>query len=222
MVKFAPSLACVDLLHVGDVVKEFEKNNIDYIHFDISDTTFTKTIMLPMGMIPQLKKFTKMPLDIHIMVNPAQDIVDAIKGQVDANDIISVQAECSTELSNCILKAKEVCKAGVVLNMATPVSYLEYVAELVDMVVLIQGNGGVGPRHNYPEVIAQKIKDVREVLKRHGNNHCEISVDGNVTFEASPIFQKAGADVLVLGTRTLFMKDSDFTENVKKLREVLK
>ena len=222
MVKLAPSLACVDLLHVGDVVRDFERNGIDYIHFDISDTTFCKTIMLPMGLIPQLKAFTKLPLDIHIMTKHPEDMVDAIKGPLDGNDIISVQIEGTTELSNCLLKAKEVCRCGAVLNMATPVSTLEYVAELLDMVVLIQGNGGAGPRHYFPEIISRKIKDVRQLLHKYGNDRCLISVDGNVTYEAAQIFQKNGADVLVLGTRTLFMKDTDFSDNVKKIRDLLK
>lgn len=222
MVKFAPSLACVDLLHVGDQIKEFEENGIDYIHFDISDTTFTKVIMLPTPMIAQIKKFSKLPLDVHIMVDHAEDMVDAIKGNLDSNDIISVQVEATTELSNCLLKAKEKCKCGVVYNMATPLTSLEYVADIVDMVVLIQGNGGAGPRHNYPEIMCNKIKEVKEILDRHNNNHCEISVDGNVMFETSPLFQKAGADVLVFGTRTLFNKDASFKQNCEKLRELLK
>ena len=102
MVKFAPSLACVDFLHIGDVIRDFEKNNIDYVHFDISDTSFTNCIMLPQGLVGQLKKFTKMPLDIHIMVDPAQDMIDKIIAPLDKNDIISVQVEATTKLSDCL------------------------------------------------------------------------------------------------------------------------
>lgn len=220
MVKLSPSLTCADLLHLGDAIKEFEKNNIDYIHYDLSDTTFTKVIMLPMNLIPQIKKVTKIPLDIHIMVDHAENVVDAIKSDLDKNDIISVQVEGTTEISNCLLKAKEFCKCGVVYNMATPLTSLEYVADIVDMVILIQGNGGAGPRHDYPEIMCNKIKEVKEILKRHNNDHCEISIDGNVMFETSPKFMQAGADVLVLGTRTLFSKDASFAENYKKLKEL--
>ena len=221
MVKLAPSLACCDFLHIGDTIKDFEANGIDLIHFDISDTSFCSTIMLPMGLVPQLKKYTKLPLDIHMMVAHPEDLIDTIKAPLDENDFISVQVEGTTELSNCLLQAKQVCKAGAVLNMATPISELEYVAELLDMVILIQGNGGAGMRHNFPEIMARKTRDLREMLHRYGNDHCLISIDGNVTFESIPVFKQAGADVLVLGTRTLFNKDGSFADNVRKTREVL-
>ena len=154
MVKLAPSLACVDLLHVGDVVRDFERNGIDYIHFDISDTTFCKTIMLPMGLVPQLKKFTDLPLDIHIMTGHPEDMVDAIKGPLDENDIISVQVEGTTELSNCLLKAKETCRCGAVLNMATPVTVLEYVAESTGN---RKADWKVTAEINYFEPVSQEI-----------------------------------------------------------------
>ncbi len=217
----APSLACCDFLHVADTIRDFENNDIDLIHFDVSDTSFCSTIMLPMGLIPQLKAFTRLPLDIHMMTAHPEDLIDTIKAPLDENDIISVQVEATSQLSNCLLKAKQTCKAGAVLNIATPLCELEYVADFLDMVILIQGNGGAGLRHDFPDIMCRKIRDVRKLLESRGNDHCLISVDGNVTFEASPSFRDAGADVLVLGTRTLFSKEGTFTENVRKMREVL-
>ena len=90
------------------------------------------------------------------------------------------------------------------------------------MVILIHGNGGAGERHDTPDLIVRKVKDVRALLEKHGNTHCEISVDGNVTPDYAVTFQKAGADVLVFGTKALFIPNTNFSDNVAHLREVLK
>lgn len=221
MIKIAPSLACADFLHMEDEIRKFEKNNIDYIHYDICDTTFTNTIMLPIDLLKQIKDITKIPIDIHIMVRNPDEIVEKILPWLDENDIVSLQVESSDHYSNYLVKIKEKCKCGVVVNMGTGLDSIEYVAELVDLVTLIQGNAGAGPRHNYPEIIGRKIEGVKEMMKRVGNDHCQISVDGNINFTTAPIFKKYGANILVCGTKTLFTAGTQFDKQVKLLNEAL-
>lgn len=223
MFRISPSIICGDLLNLEKMVKVFEKNNVDYIHFDIADTSFVPQIMLYPGLLVKLKEITDIPLDIHIMVKDPSVLLDSILAITDEKDFITIHAEAVTgNLASYLERIKQAGRnAGVALNLPTSVAGLEYVSNLIDMIILIQGTAGTGPRQYAQEAMKEKISDTKIFLEKTKNNHCLISVDGSIDFENSKIFKNAGADVFVLGTCTVFKEDSDFSKQVKYFRENL-
>ena len=223
MIKLCPSIICSDLLHLEDEVRKMERNNIDFIHFDISDTTFVPMIMLYPGLIEQLKKITKIPLDIHVMVNQPDRLLDYLLKITDENDYICVHKEaCSSNLASYIERIKQAGRhAGVVINISTGLDGLEYISKRIDSVTVLNGIAGTPPRCDCEDETVKKIADVKKLLEKTKNDHCFISVDGGVNFVNSLRFRDAGCEAFVLGTNTVYMKNTDFDEQVKKYRSVM-
>ena len=217
--KFSASMMCANYLNLEKDVKELEKAGIDYLHFDIMDGVFVPNIMLCNEMIKSLRKITKVPFDIHLMItNPEQKIKWFDLSQ---NDIVSVHYESTPHIHRAIQEIKNSgAKAAIALNPATPVCCIENVLQDIDMVLLMTVNPGFAGQ----KLIAQtldKIQKTRELLDNNGYKNIILQVDGNCSFENIPKMYKMGADCFVTGSSSVFDRDITIPYAVKKLKEIV-
>lgn len=218
--KISPSLMCVDFFNLEGAIKEFEKNNIEYIHIDIMDGSFVPNYTLGTDLIKALKSKTKIPLDIHLMIDEPERKLDWF--EFGENDYVSVHYESTKHLHRAIMAIKNKgAKAMVAINPATPLCAVECVLDDVDAVLIMTVNPGFAGQKLVKSTL-KKIKELREYLDNNGYEHIEIEVDGNVSFENAKLMNDAGANIFVAGSSSVFAKDGTLEENTKKLRDILK
>lgn len=204
MVKIAPSILSADFAKLGEEIKEVEAGGADYIHVDVMDGQFVPNITIGPLVVQAIRPITKLPLDVHLMIENPDDYIQAF---VDAGaSIITVHQEASIHLHRTIqsIKAHGI-KAGVVINPATPVSMIEEVLSMVDIVLVMTVNPGFGGQSFIRETL-HKIEKLDHWRKKH-NLSFEIEVDGGVNVHTAKLCVDAGADVLVAGSAVFDQKD---------------
>lgn len=193
----APSLLSADIARLGDEVADVEVAGADWIHVDVMDGRFVPNITLGPLVVSALRKVTKLPLDVHLMIVEPERYIDAF-AEAGA-DIISVHIEASTHLQRTLAEIRRLGKrAGVVLNPHTPESSLEYVLDDLDLILVMSVNPGFGGQAFLPSVLP-KIQRLRERVEARGLN-VDIEVDGGVTAATAPDVVSAGANALVAGS----------------------
>lgn len=216
----APSIMCADLLNLEDEIRKLERAHVDLIHYDIMDTTFTNQTMLPLMAIPMVKNITDVPLDIHIMIDRPERIIDTLL-PVCKDSFVSFHVESTMEIGSLIQQVRKAGgKPGVALNSGTPISALEEVIDRVDMVIVILGNGGFGPRQPLDKQLTRKIEKIKNMINNTGRDIL-LSVDGGVSKETGLKTKQAGADTFVLGTSAIYMEDENVIEMCNKFREYI-
>jgi ribulose-phosphate 3-epimerase len=217
--KIAASMMCADFLHLEKDVAELEKADVEYLHFDIMDGVFVPNIMLCNEMMKGLRKATKIPYDVHLMiVNPEQKIkwFDWKPG-----DIVSVHYESTPHVHRAIQEIKNAgAHAAIALNPATPVCCIEHVLSDIDMVLLMTVNPGFAGQKLVEQTL-DKIKTARDFLDNKGYQNVILQVDGNCSFENIPRMRVKGADCFVAGSSSVFAKDMTIAAACKKLREMM-
>ncbi len=214
MIKIAPSILSADFAKLGEDVIAAEKAGADLIHVDVMDGHFVPNITIGPLVVKSLKKVTKLPLDVHLMIeNPDQ----YIKEFADSGaNIITVHEEASVHLHRTLQNIKECgVKAAVSLNPATPVSSIEIILPYVDMVLVMSVNPGFGGQKFIPEAIP-KIEQLKKMISGKGMN-IEIEVDGGVTVDNVAEVHRAGADIVVMGSA--FYNSDNYEETVKAVRD---
>lgn len=213
------SIMCADLLNMEKSVRELERAGIDYLHVDIMDGSFVPNITLGFDLINALKKITDIPLDVHMMVNEPSEFIDLMK--LTENDILCVHYESELHIARTLEKIKNKgVKAGLAINPGTPVESLRYLTELIDMALVMTVNPGFAGQKIVP-FAERKVRDTRELLNSLGGENILIEVDGNISPENAVKTSKAGADIFVLGTSALFLKDKDMKDAAEALRTIL-
>ncbi|MBR3766635.1 MAG: ribulose-phosphate 3-epimerase [Clostridia bacterium] len=213
------SIMCADLLNMERSIKEIEKAGIDYLHIDIMDGSFVPNITLGFDLINQIKKITSMPLDIHLMVNEPSKFIDSMC--LSENDIVCVHSESEIHILRTLEKIKtKGIKAGLAINPATPVENFRYTADLIDMALVMTVNPGFSGQKIIP-FAERKVKDTRELLDSLGYSNIPIEVDGNISIQNGMKLSRQGADIFVLGTSALFVKDKNMSEAARDFRAVL-
>lgn len=209
------SVMCADLMNLADSIKELEKAGIDYIHFDIMDGDFVPNITLGFDLLNAVKKITKIPLDVHMMVNDPSKFIDLMN--LDENDIICIHYEADVHVHRTLAKIKDKgCKAGLAINPGTPLSAFEYLKEYLDMALIMTVSPGFAGQKIF-EGAERKIKDARAML----GNDILIETDGNMSVANGVMASNAGADIFVLGTSSLFLKDKDIVTAAEDFRAAL-
>ncbi|MBE6716653.1 MAG: ribulose-phosphate 3-epimerase [Ruminococcaceae bacterium] len=217
--KLSASIMCADLLNMEESIKEIEKAGIDYLHIDIMDGAFVPNITLGFDLINSIKKITDMPLDVHMMVNEPSKFIDSMC--LSENDIVCVHSESEIHIARTLEKIKSKgIKAGLAINPATPVENFRYTAELLDMALVMTVNPGFAGQKIVP-FAERKVKDTRILLDSFRYYHIPIEVDGNISIENGMKLSRQGADIFVLGTSALFMKDKNMNEAARDFRAVL-
>lgn len=213
------SLMCADLLNLEKAIKELEEAGIDYLHIDIMDGAFVPNITLGFDLINALKKITRIPLDIHMMVNNPSQFIDRLN--VDGNDIICVHYESETHIHRTIEMIKNKgCKAGLALNPATPLECAENLLDYIDMLLVMTVSPGFAGQKLF-RGSERKVSKAKSLLHEWGRENILIEVDGNISLPNGEMLSGAGADIFVLGTSSLFLKDKSLTQAAKDIRAVL-
>ena len=214
MVKIAPSILSADFSRLGEEVKAVEEAGADWIHVDVMDGKFVPNITVGPLVVESLRKVTKLPLDVHLMIENADQYIEDFANA--GADIISVHAEACPHLHRTIDSIKENgAKAGVVLNPATTLFALDEIIEQVDMVLLMSVNPGFGGQTFIGSVLS-KIELLRNTLNESGVE-LDVEVDGGVKPDNAATIKQAGANVLVAGS-AIFGSD-DYKKAIEALRE---
>lgn len=218
MVKIAASIMCGDPLNFGEELDKLKESKVDMIHFDIMDGEFVPNIAMGLYMLEAMKKHNDIFFDVHMMVKEPDFYLDRIaKAGVE---LVSIHAEATTHLHRSVQKIKSLgMKAGVALNPATPTSVLKHVLHELDMVVVMTVDPGFSGQ-KFINAQLEKIKEIRDLANKV-NPELLIQVDGNIGPNTIPDCVKAGADVLVTGTSSIFKGDRNkYVELVQKTKEI--
>ena len=197
MKKIAPSILSADFSRLGDEVRAVAAAGADYIHLDVMDGHFVPNITIGPLVVEAVRKVTDLPLDVHLMIeNPDLYIPEFANAGAD---IIVVHAEATNHLHRTIQLIKS-CgkKAGVSLNPATTLHFLDYILEELDLVLLMTVNPGFGGQ-SFIEACLPKIHALRAMLDKRGLE-AELEVDGGVKIDNIDRISRAGADVFVAGS----------------------
>ena len=217
--KISPSIMCVDFFKLPEYIREFEDNNIELIHIDIMDGKFVQNYTLGTDFVKVLKQNTKIPLDIHLMVEEPETKVNWF--EFGERDYVSVHFETTKHLNKVVSTIKNRgAKAMVAINPATPVCVLEDVLDDIDAILVMTVNPGFAGQTMVKSTL-KKIEKLREYLDKNGYSSIEIEVDGNVSFENAKLMSEAGANIFVAGSSSVFLKGNSIEENINKLRECL-
>src|ERR1051326_2714328 len=202
--RIAPSILSADFARLGEEVRAVEKAGADLIHFDVMDNHYVPNLTVGPLVCAALKPHVKLPLDVHLMVKPVDRIVaDFAKAGAS---IISFHPEATQHVDRTIALIKEHgCKAGLVLNPATPLSCLDYTLEKLDLVLLMSVNPGFGGQQFIASVLP-KITETRKRIKALGKDIWP-EVDGGIKTDNSAAAARAGADTFVAGSAIFGSKD---------------
>lgn len=215
--KLAPSILSADFSRLGEQVAEVAKAGADYIHVDVMDGHFVPNITIGAPVVASLRSWTNLPLDVHLMIErPENHILQFAEAGAD---IITVHVEVGQHLHRLIETIKGLgIRVGVAVNPATPLSLVDEVLPLLDLVLVMTVNPGFGGQAFIGSMM-DKIGRLREVLDRRQAN-VELEVDGGITASIAPGVAQAGADVLVAGA-AIFGSEQDVGKALHEMRRAL-
>ena len=214
-IKISPSILSADFSKLGNQIKDLEKANADLIHIDVMDGNFVPNITIGPEVIKQLRKYTSLPFDVHLMISPVHNF---IKNFADAGaDIITIHPEATDNLVNSIKKIKSYNKkAGVSLNPETSIDKVLPVLNLIDLVLVMSVNPGFGGQKFMPETL-EKVKVLRKEIDKK-KLKTQIEIDGGINIENSKTAIKAGVDIIVSGTTIFKENGGDLKKNIQLLK----
>ena len=218
--RIAPSILSADFARLGEEVAEVIRAGADLIHFDVMDNHYVPNLTFGPMVCAALKPYATVPVDVHLMVEPVDDLIHAF-AKAGAN-IITFHPEASRHVDRSLGLIKEYgCQAGLVLNPATPVNILENVLDKLDMVLLMSVNPGFGGQSFIPNTLV-KVRKVREMLdeyERQSSRRIALEVDGGVKTDNIAEIAAAGADAFVAGS-AIFGK-ADYKAVIDEMRQQL-
>ena len=216
--RIAPSILSADFTRLGQEIQAVEAAGADWIHFDVMDGMFVPNITVGVPVLRSVRNITDLPLDVHLMIDrPGRFIEDF----ADAGaDIITLHAEASIHLDRELNLIKSLGKlAGVSLNPASPVSLLEDVVGIADLILIMSVNPGFGGQKLIPYTLAKATR-VRELLTSRERVDVLIEMDGGITRENITEVSQAGVDVFVAGS-SIFGAD-DYARVIADMKQAVK
>jgi ribulose-phosphate 3-epimerase len=206
-VQIAPSILSADFASLGEAVAAVERGGADLIHVDVMDGHFVPNITIGVPVVRALKRVARVPLDVHLMISDPDRYLAAFREAGAA--MISVHVEVLPHLHRTIHAIKALgARAGAVLNPSTPPHAIEQVAADVDFVLIMSVNPGFGGQTFIPRS-ESKVRDVRTMLDRAGNQAAPIEIDGGIDLDTAPQVVAAGARILVAGSAIFQTRDPE-------------
>ena len=214
--KIAPSILSADFARLGDEVQAVERAGADYCHFDVMDNHYVPNLTIGPMVAEALKPVTGMPLDVHLMIEPVDEIVPEFAKA--GADIITFHPEASRHPHRTIQLIKDQgCRAGIALNPGTPVDWLDYLLDEIDLVLVMSVNPGFGGQA-FIESSLDKIRTIRKRIDQSGRK-VELEVDGGIKADNVARVAEAGADVFVSGSGVF--KAADYSARMQEFRDAL-
>ena len=215
-IQISPSILSADFSKLGDDIKRLEDNGADMIHVDVMDGHFVPNLTIGPPVIKSLRKYTNLPFDVHLMINPVHKY---IKDYSDAGaDIITFHPEATKNVLETINLIKSLNKkVGISLNPNTEINIAQEHLDKIDLVLIMSVHPGFGGQSFIHKVI-NKIKELDKIRKEK-NFKYQIEIDGGINFETSKIAIDAGVDILVSGTTVFKENNGDLKKNIETLKQ---
>ncbi len=216
-IQISPSILSADFSQLGNEIKRLEEGGADLIHVDVMDGHFVPNLTIGPPVIKNLRKYTNLPFDVHLMISPVHEYIE---NYAEAGaDIITIHPEATKNLKDSINLIKKFGKrVGISLNPKTEIETLIEEIENIDLVLVMSVNPGFGGQKFMPEVL-DKIKKLKKI-KDENDYKFNIEVDGGINFSNSKIVLEAGADILVSGTTVFKENGGNIKTNIEKLKSM--
>ena len=219
--QISASMMCSDLIDLRETIDIFEKNGVERLHIDMMDGTFVPNFGLGVDYVRGLRKLTKIPLDLHLMIKDPEYKLQWIG--IKETDIVSIHYESSFQVQRVLDWLQPFgCKRFLAINPATPVSSLEEVLDYIDGINLLMVNPGFAGQKIVPSTM-KKAEKVVQLLKDAGREDIIVEVDGNITPENAKKLRAIGASMFVCGTSAIFKGDvKKYEENIFEIKKCIK
>jgi len=214
-IQISPSILSADFSQLGHEIKRLELGGADLIHVDVMDGHFVPNLTFGPPIIKALRKYTKLPFDVHLMISPVHKYIeDYAKAGAD---IITIHPEATDNLQESIKLIKALKKkVGVSLNPNTKISTINEFLTEIELVLVMSVFPGFGGQKFMPEIIS-KIKDLYELKQLKGLSF-DIEVDGGIDFSNYKDVIDSGANILVSGTTIFKENNGDIKKNIETLK----
>jgi len=214
-IQISPSILSADFSQLGNEIERLEDGGADMIHIDVMDGHFVPNLTIGPPVIKNLRKFTKLPFDVHLMITPVHKYISAY---ADAGaDIITIHPEATNNIKQSINHIKDLGKkVGISLNPNTPIDIIKKNLTEINLVLIMSVHPGFGGQKFIPKVL-KKIKELKKI-QTEKNINFDIEIDGGINFDNCKIAIEAGANILVSGTTIFKSNDGDIKKNINLLK----
>ena len=214
-IQISPSILSADFSQLGAEIKRLEDGGADMIHVDVMDGHFVPNLTIGPPVIKALKKHCSLQFDVHLMISPVHEYIEAYANA--GADIITIHPEATNNLKESIFKIRDLDKkVGVSLNPDSKIDLIKNLLDQIDLVLIMSVNPGFGGQKFMPEVL-EKIKELKKIQSEKNINF-DIEIDGGINFENCKAAIEAGANILVSGTTVFKSNNGDIKKNINLLK----
>tara|TARA_B100001029_G_scaffold179584_1_gene189722 strand:- start:3076 stop:3741 length:666 start_codon:yes stop_codon:yes gene_type:complete len=214
-VKISPSILSCDFSKLGDEIKSLETAGADLIHIDVMDGHFVPNLTIGPDVIKKIRPLTKLPFDVHLMISPVDNFIEAFANA--GSDIITIHPEATKDLKKSIgIIRKLNKKIGISLKPKSEINLITPYLNEIDLILIMSVEPGFGGQKFKPEVLS-KLENLRKIINEK-NLNVDLEIDGGINFENCNAVKKAGANILVSGSTIFNQNNGDLKKNINLLR----